>query len=562
MLIGYPAVVRTTLGRVGGLVRRYRIDRRLPPVVRELLTTVARLRRERLVARRAAAARPVVRTSESLQQPWNVARLDRQRVETAGPLDVPLTTLAHRHATMVVHVLTEAGCEPFLVARKDHGLQFGLSLEDRRRAIESLANGMNGPGWLLEWADGNRSGLIALRDAVASRRVQRARTWRIFEARSWGEMAVGLEQAVELGFWSPGSSGQLELVGTRGQARFDERSEALEQFIDGVAYPGRSAFPVQFGLEHMTEPIDLVYTWVDGGDLLWQDSFRRSAHAAGRALDDTALDAARYEIRDELRYSLRSVWAHCGWVRNIYIVTAGQVPPWFVGDDRVRIVDHSEIFPPEALPTFNSHAIEASLHKIEGLAEHFIYFNDDMFVARALRPETFFTSNGLARVFQSDARVPAVEDPDTLAVDTAARRGRELLNERFGRVVAHKPLHSPYPLRLSALEQAAAEFADAFERTVHSRFRSPTDLSVAASFGQHYGVATGSSVFGEISSEYVHVESGRLAWHLDRILLSDDLDTFCINATRSGTPGQAKRDALIADFLQESYPLPSPWERV
>ena len=253
------------------------------------------------------------------------------------------------------------------------------------------------------------------------------------------------------------------------------------------------------------------------------------------------------------------MWAYCGWVRRIWIVTAGQRPDWLVETDRIRIVDHSEILPDTALPTFNSHAIEAALHRIDGLAEHFIYFNDDMFVARPVRPEQFFTSNGLARVFPSDARPPGVEDDATIAVDTGALRGRELLDERFGRVALDKPHHSPYPQRRSVCLEMEEEF-DVVGETQHSRFRSPTDLSTAASFAQHYAVATGRGVFGDISTEYVHVESGRLQWHLDRIRLGDDLDTFCVNETGERAVLDDREDRL-ARFFESVQPLAAPWER-
>lgn len=560
----YSAVVLSRLRRLRSLIGRYRLDRRLPPVVTDLLANVARLRRQRAVDERTARSRPVLTSSPNSTPNGPAGRLGRRRIETAGPLDAPLVDLAHRNAQTVVNALAGAGCEPFLVDRRDDaldGLVIGVLHDDRREALDAVG-GLADTGWFVEWADGRRTGLVPLANVVSSRVVKRARSWRIFQARSWGDLAIGLEQAVEIGFWHPGTSGQLELIGTRGQQRFDQRSATTTEIIDGRSYPGRSAFPVSAAMEHMADPIDIVFTWVDGGDPDWQESFRDWATRSGRHLDERALNAARYEIRDELRYALRSIWAYCGWARNIYIVTAGQTPDWFVGDDRVRIVDHAEIFPDDALPTFNSHSIEASLHRIDGLAEHFVYFNDDVFLGRAARPELFFTPNGLARVFQSDARVPAVEGPDTLDVDTAALRARELLVERFGRVVSHKPLHTAFPLRRSVIEEIEREFPDIVEQTRRSRFRSPSDLSVAASFAQHYALATQRAVLGDIANEYVHVESGRLAWHLDRILLGDDLDTFCINATSSDAPGQADRDRMIAAFFEHCFPIPSPWERM
>ena len=281
----------------------------------------------------------------------------------------------------------------------------------------------------------------------------------------------------------------------------------------------------------------------------------------GRSVDETALDPARYHSRDELKYSLRSVWAYCGWVRRIWIVTAGQRPDWLGDDPRIRIVDHRDILPASALPTFNSHAIEAALHHIDGLAEQFVYFNDDMLVARPLRPETFFTPNGLPLVFQSGARPPGVEDEHTLAVDTGARRGRELLQENFGRVVTGTPYHSPYPLSRSAMFEMEDRFSDAVHSTQRSRFRSPSDLSTAASFAQHYALATGRAVLGNINNEYVNVESGRLGWHLDRIRLDGRFATYCINETHQDGADHTRREQRIIDFFDRILPIAATWER-
>lgn len=56
---------------------------------------------------------------------------------------------------------------------------------------------------------------------------------------------------------------------------------------------------------------------------------------------------------------------------------------------KLNLVTHDQIIEPHCLPTFNSHAIEINIHKIEGLAEHFVYFNDDTFINSPLEPEFF-----------------------------------------------------------------------------------------------------------------------------------------------------------------------------
>ena len=127
-------------------------------------------------------------------------------------------------------------------------------------------------------------------------------------------------------------------------------------------------------------PVDVVYTWVDGSDPAW---LRRRAEFGGEGYHEEAGNAARYLSRDELRYSLRSLHMYAPWVRNVFLVTDDQAPAWLVGapaaPDRRPPGD---LLPTAALPTFNSHAIESQLHHIDGLTEHFLYFNDDMFLGR------------------------------------------------------------------------------------------------------------------------------------------------------------------------------------
>jgi hypothetical protein len=140
-------------------------------------------------------------------------------------------------------------------------------------------------------------------------------------------------------------------------------------------------------------PIDVVYTWVDGNDPLWIEKNRKYLDANRKS---DAARPARFANHDELMFSLRGVERYLPWIRKIHIVTDKQVPSWLkVDHPKIHIVDHSEIFPdPACLPTFNSVAIEANLHHIPGLAEHFIYFNDDMMPGGPFEPGDFYAPDG------------------------------------------------------------------------------------------------------------------------------------------------------------------------
>ena len=70
-------------------------------------------------------------------------------------------------------------------------------------------------------------------------------------------------------------------------------------------------------------------------------------------------------------------------------------PSWLnVANEKIVVVKHEDFIPKEYLPTFNSHTIELNLHRIKGLSEYFIYFNDDTFILDKLQEKDFF-KNGL-----------------------------------------------------------------------------------------------------------------------------------------------------------------------
>src|SRR5690606_33795440 len=108
---------------------------------------------------------------------------------------------------------------------------------------------------------------------------------------------------------------------------------------------------------HRVNEVDAVYTWVDSSDPEWRRQHAQFSRAADSPLT-SANNPERFLDRDELRYSLRSLWMYAPFVRHVYLVTSGQVPGWLdTTCDRITVVTHDEIFPdPSVLPVFNSHA--------------------------------------------------------------------------------------------------------------------------------------------------------------------------------------------------------------
>jgi hypothetical protein len=136
--------------------------------------------------------------------------------------------------------------------------------------------------------------------------------------------------------------------------------------------------------------IDFVITWVDGNNPIWLKEFDKYSPNLGQV----DVDKRRYRSWDNLQYWFRGVEKFAPWVNKIHFVTCGHIPEWLNTEHpKLNIVRHEDYIPKENLPVFNSHPIEINLHRIKGLAEKFVYFNDDFFITNNIKPSRFFKKN-------------------------------------------------------------------------------------------------------------------------------------------------------------------------
>ncbi len=333
---------------------------------------------------------------------------------------------------------------------------------------------------------------------------------------------------------------------------------------DAATYRTREVFTM-VSPDRVAFPIDVVYTWVDGGDPDWRERKSRALRENGwvAQVSDQAANDSRYASRDELRYSLRALHAFAPWVRHIFLVTDGQVPAWLDTDrPDLTVVSHPEIFGDTGrLPTFNSQAIESRLHRIPGLAEHFLYLNDDVFLARPVSPEMFFTPGGLTRFFPSQALVDsAPRCPTDPPANSAGKNNRRLIQQAFGRVLTRKMKHTPHPSRRSVLAEIELRFAEHVTATAGHQFRHPEDIALLSSLQQYYAYLTGRAAPGDIKYMYTDLADPATPLRLARVLHDRHLDAFCLNDTDSSPDAAAEQAALLAEFLPAYLPFPSPYE--
>lgn len=141
--------------------------------------------------------------------------------------------------------------------------------------------------------------------------------------------------------------------------------------------------------------IDFVVTWVNMDDPEWKKEF--DIYSEKPDNEKNGVSVARFRDYGFLRYWFRGVEKFAPWVRKIHFICSGNPPEWLdLSNPKLHIVRHKDFIPTQFLPTFNSVVIERYMYRIEGLAEHFVYFNDDFYIIRPIPVERFFL-NGLPR---------------------------------------------------------------------------------------------------------------------------------------------------------------------
>ncbi|WP_250001749.1 stealth family protein [Actinoplanes sp. M2I2] len=526
--------------------------RLLGQLQRRLLPLIPESRRLR-VARRIVPLGPRPRRGSLADAPALRVRTAAGRVTARCSLDASPAGVRRENLDRVLDALTSAGIDWFRIPVADltrTGVAVGEA--DRERAVGVL-RALDGR---LEIAG---PGVLRFGRPVTDRH---------------GRLVLGLEYGCEVEFWRTEGG---HLAGPRRNPVADVVETAEPEIV--VAEPVFGSFGAPGGTrryrtrevftmvspDRVAFPIDAVYTWVDGADPRWRARKARALRENGwvAGTNEQAANDSRFVSRDELRYSLRSLHAFAPWIRHVFLVTDGQVPAWL---DTTRpdltVVTHPEIFGDTGrLPTFNSQAIESRLHRVPGLAEHFLYLNDDVFLGRPVAPEMFFTPGGLTRFFPSGALVgSAPRSVGDAPADSAGKNNRELIQRAFGRVLTHKMKHTPHPSRRSVLAEIELRFAEHVKSTAEHQFRHPEDIALLSSLQQYYAYLTGRAAPGQIRYLYTDLADPRTPFHLARLLHNRDLDAFCLNDTKSGPEAVPEQAALLAEFLPAYLPFPSRWE--
>ena len=255
-------------------------------------------------------------------------------------------------------------------------------------------------------------------------------------------------------------------------------------------------------------PIDVVVLWVDGNDPVWRE--KKQKFLSPETTKEMVSGEQRYRDWGLLKYFFRGIEKFAPWARKVHFVTDDQWPDWLNHNaPKMGCVSHQDFIPLDRLPLFNSRAIEMHLHRIPDLAEHFVAFNDDMFLVRPVPPDFFF-KNGEPVLFARFVPILATNFGDPY--DVARMNETALLNRNFDamksvaaspqkwifpwkcggigpamwnfllarwrRFTGFRDPHLPIPLLKSTFSAAWNAEPSALEATARSRFRNSQSVSI------------------------------------------------------------------------------------
>lgn len=292
--------------------------------------------------------------------------------------------------------------------------------------------------------------------------------------------------------------------------------------------------------------MDIVITYVDGNDPVWKQDYEKYTNVP--------IMQKRFRDWGTLKYLLRGIEVNMPFIRNVYLVVShpSQVPQW-VDQTQLKIVLHSDIIPEEYLPTFNCNPIEMHLHRIEGLDEEYLYFNDDLYPLAPCRPEDFFRNGkgvlGFSRHFLASGMYKKI----CRNSDTHARKALGL-KPSFCFV---RPQHTCTPMFKSECEQLYS----ILEQDI---LASLTRVRTSGNLNQYlfldYQLYKGRMVNEKISNKHYSVAVASPE-KLKSFILSPTRNLMCVNDVHLSEERYMKLRSAMIEAFELKFPQKSRFEK-
>lgn len=330
----------------------------------------------------------------------------------------------------------------------------------------------------------------------------------------------------------------------------------------------------------MEDKIDFVIPWVDGNDKNWQIEKSRYDANAGDKSDN------RYREWGTLKYWFRGVEKYAPWVNKIHFVTWGHIPEWLdTNNPKINIVKHSDYIPEKYLPTFSTHAIELNMHRIKGLTEHFVYFNDDMYIINHVSKSDFFvkekpcdiaalypiyvngTNNMFDHILLNDAEFFARNfDVKSIMKRDASKwfnlkYGKNLLKTLcmilFDNSTSILLTHQPASYLKSTLQEVWNAEPDLLDKICKNKFRTADDINQYVF--RYWQIGKGCFYPYNVINRGAYVAVGKTPVNYDRVLLREKKKLLCLNDTDLEVSFD-KESKRMCEAFQRKFPQKSTYE--
>ena len=293
--------------------------------------------------------------------------------------------------------------------------------------------------------------------------------------------------------------------------------------------------------------MDVVITYVDGNDPVWKRDYEKYT--------DVPVMQKRFRDWGTLRYLLRGIETKMPFVRNVYLVVShpSQVPQW-ADTSRLNIVFHEDIIPREYLPTFNCNPIEMHLHRIEGLDEEFLYFNDDMFPVGDCRKEDFFRDGRPVIGYYTHLFTGGMYKKICRNSDRAARKALGMNSSCF----FTRPQHICSPMLKSECEDVYEKVKEEVLNTTAARVRTERDLNqyLFLDYMNYKGLV----VHEKISNRHFSVGIAS-ADGLKEFLLNPSSSLVCINDVHLSEDRYELLRKAVHEAFETAFPHKSKFEK-
>jgi hypothetical protein len=309
------------------------------------------------------------------------------------------------------------------------------------------------------------------------------------------------------------------------------------------------------------EPIDIVYTYVNGNDpnfISTRKYVSKKYYDPNTHTYDSNI-LGRFNDRDELKYSLRSVDYYLNFYRNIYIVTNGTLPKWLnINHPQIKTINHHDIpVLRDYLPTYNSHAIEANLHRIPGLSENFLYFNDDVLIEKKLNISDFIKDGKIILHNDNTLSYNGKNNTTNSGFDNAWSNSNRYLDYKYKPEKRYVYQHIPFLINKNIINNLWNELPNELTQTTKSKFRSINDYNIFQALHTFTLYYNNLFSYPEYKISY-HLGSN----NIHRFILSNfnksKYKFICINDEND--KDIEKTDLAYKNLLEEMYPVKSQFE--